>query len=33
MEDCCAYVHDNPITTLGIAGATSFLLNCVLNGR
>jgi ElaB/YqjD/DUF883 family membrane-anchored ribosome-binding protein len=29
MEDCRAYVHDNPITSLGIAVAVGFLLSRV----
>jgi ElaB/YqjD/DUF883 family membrane-anchored ribosome-binding protein len=33
MEDCRAYVHDNPITSLGIAVAVGFLLSRVVSGR
>ena len=33
MEDCHAYVHDNPITSLGIAVVVGFLLSRVVNGR
>ena len=33
MEDCHAYVHDNPITSVGIAVAAGFLLSRVLSGR
>ncbi len=33
LEDCRAYVHDNPITSVGIAVAAGFLLSRVLSGR
>jgi ElaB/YqjD/DUF883 family membrane-anchored ribosome-binding protein len=33
MEDCRGYVRENPITSLGIAVATGFLLSRVLSGR
>jgi ElaB/YqjD/DUF883 family membrane-anchored ribosome-binding protein len=33
MEDCRAYVHDNPITSLGIAVAVGFLLSRLVSGR
>ena len=33
MEDCRVYVRDNPITSVGIAGAAGFLLSRVLSGR
>ena len=33
MESCRGYVHDNPITSLGIATAVGFLLSRVLSGR
>ncbi|MDD5322465.1 MAG: DUF883 domain-containing protein [Methylococcales bacterium] len=33
MEDCRAYVHDNPITSVGIAVAAGFLLSRVVSGR
>ena len=33
MESCRGYVQDNPITSLGIAVATGFLLSRVLSGR
>ena len=33
MEDCRVYVHDNPITSLGIAVAAGFLLSRMLSGR
>ena len=33
VEDCRVYVHDNPITSLGIAVAAGFLLSRMLSGR
>ena len=33
MENCRGYVRDNPITSLGIAAAASFLLSRLLSGR
>ena len=33
MEDCRAYVHDNPITSRGIAVEAGFLLSRVVSGR
>lgn len=33
MESYLRYVHDNPITSLGIAAAAGFLLSRVLNGH
>ena len=33
MANCCGYVRDNPITSLGIAVAAGFLLSRVLSGR
>jgi ElaB/YqjD/DUF883 family membrane-anchored ribosome-binding protein len=33
MENCRSYVHDNPITSLGIAVVAGFLLSRVLSGR
>ncbi|MGR8981496.1 MAG: glycine zipper domain-containing protein, partial [Gammaproteobacteria bacterium] len=33
MENCRAYVRDNPITSLGIAVAAGFLLSRLLSGR
>ena len=33
IEDCRVYVRDNPITSVGIAVATGFLLSRVLSGR
>ena len=33
MANCCGYVSDNPITSLGIAVAAGFLLSRVLSGR
>ena len=33
VENCRAYVRDNPITSLGIAAAAGFLLSRVLSGR
>lgn len=33
MENCCSYVSNNPITSLGIAVAAGFLLSRLLSGR
>jgi len=33
MKHCRGYVHDNPITSLGIAVAAGFLLSRLLSGR
>jgi len=33
MNQCRGYVHDNPITSLGIAVAAGFLLSRLLSGR
>jgi ElaB/YqjD/DUF883 family membrane-anchored ribosome-binding protein len=33
MENCRGYVRDNPVTSLGIAVATGFLLSRLLSGR
>ncbi|MDO9208784.1 MAG: hypothetical protein Q7T91_11090 [Sulfuricurvum sp.] len=33
MENCCGYVRENPVTSLGIAVAAGFLLSRVLSGR
>ena len=33
VENCRAYVRDNPITSLGIAVAAGFLLSRLLSGR
>ncbi|MDO9140581.1 MAG: DUF883 C-terminal domain-containing protein [Methylobacter sp.] len=33
LEDCRNYVHDNPITSLGIAAAAGFLLSRLLSAR
>ena len=33
LESCRSYVHDNPITSLGIATVVGFLLSRVLSGR
>lgn len=33
MENCRSYVHDNPLTSLGIAVAAGFLLSRVMSGR
>jgi ElaB/YqjD/DUF883 family membrane-anchored ribosome-binding protein len=33
MENCRGYVRDNPLTSLGIAAATGFLLSRLLSGR
>jgi ElaB/YqjD/DUF883 family membrane-anchored ribosome-binding protein len=33
VENCRNYVHDNPITSLGIAAAAGFILSRLLSGR
>jgi ElaB/YqjD/DUF883 family membrane-anchored ribosome-binding protein len=33
MNQCRGYVHDNPITSLGIAATAGFLLSRLLSGR
>lgn len=33
MKNCQRYVRDNPVTSLGIAVATGFLLSRLLSGR
>jgi len=33
MENCRGYIRNNPITSLGIAVATGFLLSRLLSGR
>ncbi|MGD7033594.1 DUF883 C-terminal domain-containing protein [Methylotuvimicrobium buryatense] len=33
LENCRCYVRDNPITSLGLAVATGFLLSRVISGR
>lgn len=33
VENCRSYVHENPITALGIAAAAGFLLSRLLSGR
>ena len=33
LENCSGYVRDNPVTSLGIAVATGFLLSRLLSGR
>ena len=33
VENCRRYVHDNPITSLGIAAAAGFLLSRLLSRR
>ncbi|TAL42514.1 MAG: DUF883 family protein [Methylovulum sp.] len=33
IEDCRGYIHDNPITSMGIAVAAGFLLSRLLSGR
>jgi len=33
MKDCCGYVQDNPVTSLGIAVAAGFLLSRLLSAR
>lgn len=33
MKDCCSYVKENPVTSIGIAVASGFLLSRILSGR
>ncbi len=33
VNQCRGYIHDNPITSLGIAAAAGFLLSRLLSGR
>ncbi len=33
MKNCCGYVRDNPMTSLGIAAAAGFLLSRLLSRR
>lgn len=33
MDNCCGYVRNNPITSLGIAAAAGFLLSRLLSSR
>ena len=33
ITNCCGYVRENPITSLGIGVAVGFLLSRVLSGR
>lgn len=33
MKNCQSYVRDNPVTSLGIAVATGFLLSRLASGR
>jgi ElaB/YqjD/DUF883 family membrane-anchored ribosome-binding protein len=33
VDNCCAYVRDNPVISLGIAVAAGFLLSRLLSGR
>jgi len=33
MKNCQAYIRDNPVTSLGIAVATGFLLSRLLSSR
>jgi ElaB/YqjD/DUF883 family membrane-anchored ribosome-binding protein len=33
MENCCGYVRNNPVSSLGIAVAAGFLLSRVLSRR
>jgi ElaB/YqjD/DUF883 family membrane-anchored ribosome-binding protein len=33
MKDCCSYVQENPITSIGIAVASGFLLSRIMSGR
>lgn len=33
MNQCRGYIHDNPITSMGIAVAAGFLLSRLLSGR
>jgi ElaB/YqjD/DUF883 family membrane-anchored ribosome-binding protein len=33
MNNCRSYIHNNPVTSLGIAVAAGFLLSRILSGR
>lgn len=33
MKDCCNYIKENPMTSIGIAVASGFLLSRILSGR
>ena len=33
MKDCCSYVQDNPVTSLGIAVVAGFFLSRLLSAR
>lgn len=33
MKDCCRYISDKPLTAMGIAIVSGFLLSRVLSGR
>jgi len=33
VENCRSYVHENPLTALGIAAAAGFVLSRLLSGR
>lgn len=33
MKNCCGYVQDNPVTSVGIAVAAGFLLSRLLSAR
>ena len=33
IEECCVYVRDNPITSVGIAVAAGFVLSRLVSGR
>lgn len=33
VEDCRGYIHDNPVTSLGIAVGAGFLLSRLLSSR
>jgi ElaB/YqjD/DUF883 family membrane-anchored ribosome-binding protein len=33
MKDCCSYVQENPITSIGIAAVSGFLLSRIMSGR
>lgn len=33
MDNCRSYIHDNPVTSLGIAVAAGFILSRLLSSR
>jgi len=33
VDNCRGYIHDNPVTTLGIAVGAGFLLSRLMSGR